>query len=528
MVSFLYPFKKLRKKKRAAQDPRENGGSGAAQIAGSLERSLRTVSEALGGSNDLVLRRFAIMLNQQPCHAAVVYIEGLADPTNLMESLLIDSGELQAVLAPVPGVSPLQMIREHILKIGNINGVSDYETLYHSILSGDAVILLEGETEAIAAGTGNIRDRGVTEPSTQAVLRGPREGFSETLRTNTALVRRKIKNTSLWMETRQIGEVTKTDVAIMYVKGIVDEKTVKEVLSRLDRIRIDSILESAYIEEMIEDETYTPFPTVYNTERPDAVAGGLLEGRIAILVDGTPFVLVVPALFTHFFQTPEDYYHRADISTLIRLLRYICFFIALFGPSAYIAVTTFHQEMIPTPLLISVAAAREGIPFPAFVEAVIMEITFEILREAGIRLPKTVGQAVSIVGALVIGQSAVEAGLIGPAMVIVVSITAISNFVIPSYEMGISVRMIRFLYMMLAASFGLYGILIGAIVMVLHLCSLRSFGIPYMAPFAPFIAEDQKDNIFRLPRWALSTRPRYFSASNRYRQPERPRQKPGP
>ena len=231
----------------------------------------------------------------------------------------------------------------------------------------------------------------------------------------------------------------------MFIKGIVNDKVVEEVRKRLDRIDIDGILESGYIEELIQDETYTPFPTVYNTERPDVIAAGLLEGRIAILVDGTPFVLLVPALFTQYFQSAEDYYQRSDFG-LLRMLRYLALFIALLGPSLYIAITTFHQEMLPTALLISLAAQREGVPFPAFIEALMMEVTFEILREAGVRMPRAVGQAVSIVGALVIGQAAVEAGIVSAAMVIVVSITAIANFSFPSFNMAISIRILRFVF----------------------------------------------------------------------------------
>jgi spore germination protein KA len=287
-------------------------------------------------------------------------------------------------------------------------------------------------------------------------------------------------------------------------------------------------LESGYIEELIQDETYTPFPTVYNTERPDVIAAGLLEGRVAILIDGTPFVLLVPALFGQFNQAAEDYYQRADIGTLLRLLRYLSFFIALLGPSLYIAITTFHQEMIPTPLLISLAAQREGVPFPAFIEALVMELTFEILREAGVRLPRAVGQAVSIVGALVIGQAAVEAGIISAAMVIVVSVTAIASFVFPSYNMAISVRILRFGLMGLAASFGLFGITLGLIAIVLHLCSLRSFGIPYMSPFAPFILADQKDMLFKVPLWGMFSRPRLISQKNVIREQYPPTTKPEP
>nr|WP_225446579.1 spore germination protein [Paenibacillus rhizovicinus] len=491
------------------------------ELNAELEVTLSVIRSLLGNSTDLIVRHFKIMTKLQPHSAAVVYVDGLANPKDLLESLLADSVETQAFQQLSDETEPLEMIRMYMLKIGDIKAAFNYEVLCHGILSGETAVLVEGYSEGIIASTSEWEDRGVTEPTSQSVVRGPREGFSETLRTNTSLIRRKIKDPRLWLETRQVGTVTHTDVALMYIQGIVDDKVVEEVRLRLDRIDIDAILESGYIEELIQDETFTPFPTIYNTERPDTVAGALLEGRVAIIVDGTPFVLLVPALFTHFLQTAEDYYQRADIGTLLRILRYVCTFIALFGPAAYIAITTFHQEMIPMPLLINIVAQREGIPFPAFIEALLMEVTFEILREAGVRMPRTVGQAVSIVGALVIGQAAVDAGLVGPAMVIVVSITAISNFVIPSYNMGISIRMIRFVLMMLAASFGLYGILTGVIIMVLHLCSLRSFGVPYLAPFAPFIMEDQKDNIFRLPQWMLMTRQHMISPNDRKRQKKR-------
>jgi spore germination protein KA len=227
---------------------------------------------------------------------------------------------------------------------------------------------------------------------------------------------------------------------------------------------------------------------------------------------------MVPALFIQFFQAAEDYYQRADISTLIRLMRYMAFFLALLTPSAYIALTTFHQEMLPFALLISIAAQREGVPFPAIIEAFIMEITFEILREAGVRLPRAVGSAISIVGALVLGEAAVQAGLVSPAMVIVVSITAISNFVSPVYDMAIAVRMLRFILMVLAATFGLFGIILGLILMILHLCSLRSFGVPYMTPMAPFVKRDQKDVLIRRSIKKMKTRPKLINEKNISRQ----------
>ena len=300
----------------------------------------------------------------------------------------------------------------------------------------------------------------------------------------------------------------------MYIQGIANEKVVEEVRKRLTRIEIDSILEGGYIEELIQDETYTIFPTVFHTERPDVIAAGLLEGRIAIFVDGTPFVLLVPVIFSQFFSAAEDYYQRSDIATLLRLLRYLAFFIALLAPSLYIAVTTFHQEVLPPGLLFSLMAQREGVPFPAFIEALLTELIFELLREAGIRMPRAVGQAVSIVGALVIGQAAVGAGIISASMVIVVSITAISSFIIPAYNLAISVRILRFGMMGLAASFGFLGVIVGIIAVMQHLCQLRSFGVPYMAPFGPIVMADQKDAILRAPWWGMFSRPRFVSQRN--------------
>jgi spore germination protein KA len=236
----------------------------------------------------------------------------------------------------------------------------------------------------------------------------------------------------------------------------------------------------------------------------------------------------LPALFVHFFQASEDYYQRFDIGTLLRMLRYLSFFLTLLVPSVYVAATTFHQEMLPTPLLISLAAQREGVPFPAVVEAMMMEVTFEILREAGVRMPRAVGQAISIVGALVLGEAAVQAGIVSPVMVIVVSITAISSFVSPTFNMAIATRIIRFIFMLLAATFGLYGIAVGLLAMALHLCSLRSFGIPYMSPMAPLIAADQRDTIIRFPHWAFFKRPRLINQKDMTRQQRLIKAKPKP
>lgn len=407
----------------------------------------------------------------------------------------------------------IDLLSKDIMTIGNISSITNLDDLFATLMAGDTLILVDGVDQALSASTQGGEKRSIAESTTQMVVRGPKGAFTESLGTNTAMVRRIIKTPDLWMESLKVGRVTKTDVTLMYIHGIANDKVVKEIRQRLHRIDIDSILESGYIEQLIEDQTLTPFPTMYNTERPDVVAGNLLEGRIAIFVDGTPFVLIAPAVFMQFFQSAEDYYARFDIATSIRLLRIFMFMISLIAPATYVAVTTFHQEMVPTMLIVAIAAQRESVPFPAFVEAVLMEITFEILREAGIRLPKAIGSAVSIVGALVIGQAAVQASIVSPAMVIIVSITAIASFATPSFDMAISARLIRFLFMIGAATFGFYGIILCLLMMVVHLCGLRSFGVPYMAPFAPFIPVNNGDTVVRLPWWTLRQRPRLITAN---------------
>jgi spore germination protein KA len=286
------------------------------------------------------------------------------------------------------------------------------------------------------------------------------------------------------------------------------------------------VLDSAYIEEFIEDSPYSPFPQVQNTERPDVVAANLLEGKIAIMVDGTPIVLIVPMTFWAAMQSAEDYYERFLIGTFIRWIRFVFFLIALLLPAIYVAISTFQPEMIPTNLLLSIAGAREASPFPALVEALMMEITFEVLREAGVRLPKQVGSATSIVGALVIGQASVQAGIVSAPMVIVVSITGIANFAIPRFNLAASIRLVRFPMIILAGTLGLFGIGIGLLGLLIHLSSLRSLGIPYLSPVSPLSVRGLKDVLIRAPHWAMKLRPRLTGYQEPLRVP--PGQKPGP
>lgn len=496
-----------------------------------LQENLQRIKDSLGKSSDIIIREIRVG-KEENIKAGIIYTDGLTDTTALqnfiLETLMLDveGTELQKKLSPEQNL--ISILKDFAMTVGEIKELTNFEELLTGLLSGDTIILIDGYAQGLIVSNRHWVERGVTEATAQVIVRGPREGFSENLRVNTALVRRRLKDPNLWMESKIIGKRTKTNVAIMYIKGIANDKIVKEVRLRLDRIDIDGILESGNIEELIRDEPYSPFPTILNTERSDVVAAELLEGKIAIFVDGTPFVLIVPAIFIQFFQSSEDYYQSADIASLIRILRYFAFAIAMLAPALFIAVTTFNHVMLPPSLLISLAAQREGAPFPAFVEAIIMEVTFEILREAGLRMPRSIGSAMSIVGAFVIGTAAVEAGIISAAMVIVVSITAIASFVSPTYNLAISGRILRFGFMALAASFGLLGITIGLIALLLHLCSLRSFGVPYMSSLAPFNLSDQKDAFIRLPIWKMFTRPRLINQQNIVRQQDSASAKPEP
>lgn len=477
-------------------------------LSASLEANIRHIKEETGESQDIVIRQIHFGEDHK-LSACFFFTEGLTDTGGLhqsvLEPLMIFLKERDWKNFDTAPEERLSFIEQSLLPIGGVSKIENFDELFTFMLSGEVIFLMQGFKKGFRISLKSWKDRGI--PETEGVVRGPRETFNETMRINTALLRRKINNPRLRLEGKTIGDITKTQISVMFIDGIVNKGVLDEVRQRLDKIDIDGILESGYIEELIQDEAYSPFPTIHHTEKPDVVAAALLEGRVAIIVDGTPIVLLVPALFNQFFQAAEDYYERSLISSLIRILRFVCLFISLLAPAVYIAITTFHQEMVPTPLLVNLMVQREAVPFPAFVEAFLMELVFEILREAGVRLPKAVGQTVSFVGALVIGQAAVEAGIVSAGMVIVVAITAISSFVIPAYNMSIALRILRFILMMIAAGFGLYGVMIGLIVIVLHLCSIRSFGIPYMTPYGPYISSEFKDSIVRMPHWMMDKRP---------------------
>lgn len=483
------------------------------ELSEHLDENLKNIKEALGNSGDLAIREFK-MGKPSLYKIALIYINGLADKqligNSIIERLMDNVNDTESV-DPQSTSQLFTYIKENILTVGTIKDITDWNKMLLSLLSGQSILLIDGWNQALSCAAEGGELRSITEPTTEPAVRGPKESFVEALVTNTAMVRRRIKSPNLWVETMKLGNITQTDVAIMYVKGIVNDKLLTEVKERLDKIEVDEIVESNTIEEWINDDQWTPWPTIFVTERPDVVAGEIMEGRVAIFVDGTPNQLILPTTWIEFFQTAEDYYLRWNIASFLRFLRISTFLITLLGPSLFVAFIAFHPELIPTPLLVSLTAQRQGIPFPVLIEALLMEFTFEVLREAGVRMPRPIGQAVSIVGALVLGEAAVAAGIVSSSMVIVVAGTAIASFTIPHNSMMDAARLLRFVMMFLAGTFGLYGIGLGVIVLVAHTCSLRSFGIPYLAPFAPLIISDWKDTIIRVPKPFLKTRPRLIN-----------------
>lgn len=481
------------------------------QININIIKNINRIKSTLGNSTDLIIRQLDI----NHFKLAVFSIKDLANNDKL-DNLSLELNKL--VTSQICEKNTLEAfynkLKALVLCETKLVEGSDYETLYDELLSGNTIILIDGYYKFLSLYTYGPESRSITEPTSQTIIRGSKEAFTEKLTLNIALIRKRVKDKSLKVEELRLGSITKTKVAIIYLNNIAKPDIVNEIRSRLNQIEIDGILESGYIEELIKDDPYSVFPTFLNSERPDAVTAGLLEGKVAILVDGSPYILTAPALFADFLQVSEDYYHHFFVSSMTRIIREIAFFLTLMVPSLYIALTTFHQEMIPTTLLISIAAQREGVPFPAFVEAIFMELTFEILREAGIRMPRVIGPAISIVGALVLGQEAVEAGFISAAIVIVVSITAIASFAIPNYAMSNAVRVLRFFLMILSATFGLFGIYMAIIALTLHLCKLKSVGVPYLTPLAPRLAKENKDTIVRFPLWKMKYRPSATAKTN--------------
>jgi len=512
---FRYVLKKIRSLQLLGQNSRQGDNNTEdpkeIKLSGDLSANLEMLKNILGASYDFTVREF-LCGHPSEHRCALIYLNGMTDKAAIKEGIIqpildyrplgrrdnsaggLDTGELN-----------IDLLELKILAAAGVKRAKNLTEILDGYFSGDSILLLDGSDQALLIDTRQWKSRNIEEAKTETIVRGPRAGFTEDLATNTVLLRRIIKNKDFTLETKIIGKETKTTVCLAYIRSITDPLLVREVNARLNKIKIDAVLESGYIEQFIEDAPASIFSTVANSEKPSVVAGKILEGRVAILVDGTPVVLTVPMLFMESFQSVEDYYSRPYYASLVRVLRFFSYVICVLLPGTYVALLTFHQELIPTNFLFTIANEQEGVPFPTLIDVLSMGAIFEILREAGIRLPRPVGQAISIVGALVIGQAAVAAGLVGAPVVILVSLTAVASFVVPpQIDSG---TLLRLFFTFLGGFMGGIGILLGMISVFIHLSSLRSFGAPYLAPFSPFIAGDVKDTVLRPPFAFIGNRP---------------------
>ncbi|EJR54982.1 hypothetical protein IIM_01922 [Bacillus cereus VD107] len=425
----------------------------------------------------------------------MLYIESLADP-NLIHQLALEPILTQAELSLDEAFSTLNMKKETNLLYG-----------IQLLLQGKSLYFHEEVQSFCIFETALSVKRSIKEPDNEGIVRGPHTGFIEDLATNLASIRKLIKNQNLVVKYFILGEEMHTKVAIVYMQNLANDDLVTEVKRRLQTIKTDSLMPPGYIQEFIEDTSFSPFPQQLNTERPDRVAANLMEGRVAILSDGDPTALIVPVTLFAFYQSPDDYNNRWIVGSFVRMIRLTSFLIAFLLPAIYIATVAFHPDVLPLELVNTIKASLERVPLPPIFEALLLELIFELLREAGIRLPSRVGQTIGIVGGLVIGDAIVKAGLVSYTMTIVVAITAIASFLVPSNDMSSAVRILRFPLMILAAIFGYLGISFGLIRTFIHLCQLHSFHTPYLSPVAPLRIKDMKDAFIRLPIWSFGERP---------------------
>ncbi|MGI6486464.1 MAG: spore germination protein [Tepidanaerobacteraceae bacterium] len=475
-----------------------------------LSENIDVIREYLFDCDDVIIRDF-YMDGGQKRQMTIIYIDGLADK-KLIQNEILKSLMLFTRFSEVEhkkGHNYFNMVKEGLLTAADLKEVDNFGEAILAVLCGDTVLFLDKSEKGLIISSRGWEKRAIQEPSTEAVITGPKEGFTETYMTNIALIRRRIKDTNLKVKTVKLGRHTRTDVGILYIKGVAKPTIVDEVLKRVNTIDISGIMESGYIEQMIEGDWLSPFPQLRRTERPDVVAASLIEGNVAILCDNSPFALLAPTTFLSLFQSPEDYYERWYIASILRTLRFGAALVSFTLPGLYIAMTAFHPDMLPTDLLLSIAATREGVPFPSVIEALIMMIALEVLREAGVRLPGPIGQTIGIVGGLIVGEAAVRASIVSPIMVIVVAVSAISSFTIPNYSVAISFRILVFVFIALATVAGLYGIMFGLLALATHLVTLKSFGAHYLSPFLSFRWAEIKDTFLRWPMPSMEIRPGY-------------------
>ncbi len=463
-------------------------------------------------NQDVAIKEFKI---SRKVNAFIVYVDGMTDK-NIINNLILKSLMTPEHFFGFKGGSLIDYIADSVLPVNQVTQEQQYEKIIEQVLNGVTALFIEGCDKCLLIESRGFEKRSVEQPVTEQVIRGSQEGFTENLRTNITLIRKIIKNRRLTTEIMTIDKTNKTDCGILYLEGIANPAIIEEVKRRLKNINIDFISGGGMLESLITDNALIPLPQIMTTERPDKTAASLMDGKVIIITDGTPFASIIPMSFFEALQTPEDYFLKWQFASFLRYLRLFALITTLLLPGLYLSLILYHKEMIPSELLHSFITARENIPFPTIVEVLLLEVSFELIREGALRVPGTIGNTLGIVGALILGQAAVQAQLVSPIIIIIVAITGISSFAIPDYSVDFSVRLLRFVFILFGAVAGFYGISVALVIVLSIACGMKSFGVPYFTPFAPK-TRSNSDVITRLPIYKQNIRPDYINPLNKYK-----------
>lgn len=489
------------------------------QLTKELDRNVNELKSAFSypDNNALILREVFIPLFQ--LDGVIVYIEGATDTETVENHIIKPIISVGDAAGAAPEEPILHDLVRKVLTGASCEKISRIDEMIFNLLKGKTIILIQGLKEALCVETSGFSSRAISEPANENVLRGPKESFIESAAVNRSLIRKQLKNQHLISEAVRIGKKGLTEVHVMYLKDVTDPALVTKVKSKLHDVQSDLAQSLPILEQFIEDRTYSLLPASLLTERPDRACSFLHEGHVVLLMDNSPVALVTPVTFWSLFHTSEDMQLRWAYGSFIRFIRLLALFVALLTPSVYLAISTFHEEMLPTDLLLAIAASRERVPFPAFFEVLLMEIIFELVREAGIRIPRAIGPTIGIVGALILGQAAVQANIISPILVIIVAITGLSSFAIPEISFNFTVRILRF-FMLLSANFmGFLGIALLFVCVLAYMASFQSFGVPFLSPLTPHY-RSSRDFVMRPPVWKQWLRPLNLHPKDRARGPK--------
>ena len=486
------------------------------KITKNLEENIKNYEILFSDCADIKKRRIKVGTKlKRECYIA--YIEVALNNTEWKESAI---GKLLTTLRALPEEELISYVKGNTWDISDSAPFDTIEDAAQGMLTGDVIFFLEGYEKALKIPDQGYPGRGVYEVESEKVIRGSNEGFSESVKLNTALIRKRLRSPHVKVRESFAGKRTHTNVDLVYLKDLIHPEVLEEIEKRLQEFEIDGTLDSGIIEQLTEKKKYSPCPQFQTTQRPDRAAMAILEGRIVLLSDNSPVALILPATYNSFIQTSDDYYSRWEIASFTRVLRYIASFLAMTFPGLYLAMTNFHTQILPTDLLLSLAASRQGVPFPAVIEVLLMELAFELLREAGVRLPGANGNTIGIVGGLIIGQAAVDANIVSPIVVIVVALTALCSFAVPNEEFATAFRILKFGFILVCGYLGFFGFLMGIMAVLIHLSHLESFGIPYLAPFVGADLngyQDEGDTFLRLPLKFLKKRSLYTREGARTR-----------